>query len=40
MLTFAVEVRDEAGPIGAGTHRRAVIDVERFMTKVQTRGAA
>ncbi len=34
MLTFRIKIRDEAGPIGSGTHRRAVIDVERFMARV------
>lgn len=34
-LTFEIEASDDAGSIGSGTHRRAVIDVERFMGKVQ-----
>ena len=38
MLTFRVAVRDEAGPIGEGTHRRAVIDVARFTAKVEEKG--
>ena len=33
-LTFDVEALDAAGSIGRGTHRRAVIDTERFMAKV------
>ena len=37
-LTFRVEVHDSTGAVGAGTHRRAVIDVERFMAKVVERG--
>lgn len=36
-LTFRVEVRDDAGPIGSGVHKRAVIDVERFMAKVEAK---
>jgi fluoroacetyl-CoA thioesterase len=39
MLTFAVEVRDEAGSIGAGEHQRAVVDVHRFMAKVEAKGS-
>ena len=39
MLTFRVEVRDEAGSIGQGTHQRAVIDVARFMVKVEQKSS-
>ena len=35
VLTFAVRAYDEAGPIGGGTHRRVIIDNERFMSKVE-----
>jgi len=35
MIDFKVTGYDEAGLIGEGTHRRAVIDVERFMAKCQ-----
>jgi fluoroacetyl-CoA thioesterase len=38
-LTFEVEASDDAGPIGSGTHRRAVIDVERFMGKVREKAS-
>ena len=38
-LTFRVEVRDEAGPIGEGTGRRAVINVARFMGRVEQNAA-
>lgn len=38
-LTFAVEAFDDAGPIGKGVHRRAVIDVARFMARVGQRAA-
>lgn len=33
MVDFKVSAYDGAGLIGEGTHRRAVIDVERFMAK-------
>ena len=35
MIDFRVAGFDEAGLIGEGTHRRAIVDVERFMTKCQ-----
>ncbi|WP_114389625.1 thioesterase family protein [Notoacmeibacter marinus] len=35
ILIFDVEVHDEAGPVGSGTHQRTVIDVERFNAKVE-----
>lgn len=38
-LTFRVSCRDDAGPIGEGTHRRAVIDVERFMGRLASKTA-
>jgi predicted thioesterase len=34
MLTFHVEARDERELIGKGTHIRAIIDLERFRTKL------
>ena len=34
-IVFAVSAYDEAGPIGRGTHKRACINVERFMSKVE-----
>jgi fluoroacetyl-CoA thioesterase len=34
-LLFKVACRDEAGLIGEGTHRRAIIDVARFMQRLQ-----
>lgn len=37
VYTFRVEARDEAGPIGAGTHTRAVVDVERFCARARAR---
>jgi fluoroacetyl-CoA thioesterase len=36
-LDFAVKVFDEAGPIGEGRHRRAVIAVARFRERVQAK---
>jgi fluoroacetyl-CoA thioesterase len=40
MLTFAVEASDDAGVIGGGLHRRALIDVARFMSRLETRYTA
>lgn len=34
-LVFRLSVRDEAGPIGEGTHERFVIDNEKFMQKAE-----
>ena len=34
-LLFKVSCRDEAGLIGEGSHRRAIIDVARFMQRLQ-----
>lgn len=34
-ITFSVCAYDEAGLIGRGTHKRAIITVERFMSKVE-----
>ena len=33
IVTFAVRAWDEAGPIGGGTHRRAVIHSARFLER-------
>ncbi len=33
MVDFAVKAWDEKGPIGAGTHTRAIIANERFLSK-------
>ena len=33
MVTFAVKAFDEKGEIGSGTHKRAIIDIERFLAK-------
>ncbi len=37
ILTFHVEAHDEYGLIGEGTHRRAIIDRERFDEKTQAK---
>ena len=34
MITFQVTAYDEAGKIGEGTHKRAVITAQRFLDKV------
>lgn len=34
LLLFRVTCRDDAGVIGEGRHRRAVIDMERFMKRL------
>lgn len=36
-LVFSLEASDEKGPIGEGTHERFVIDVERFMSKCNSK---
>ncbi len=33
IITFAVKAFDEKGEIGSGTHKRAIIDIERFLAK-------
>ncbi len=33
MVAFAVRAWDERGPVGAGTHTRAVIQEERFLNR-------
>ena len=38
-LLFRVSCRDEAGLIGEGTHKRALIDVNRFMDRLQQKAA-
>ncbi|WP_298022755.1 thioesterase family protein [uncultured Dysosmobacter sp.] len=37
MVDFAVKAWDEKGPIGAGTHTRAIINNERFLSKCQAK---
>lgn len=40
VLRFQVACYDTAGLIGAGTHQRALIDVPRFLLRVQSKAAA
>ena len=37
VITFSVTAYDEAGVIGKGTHKRAVISTERFLEKTYTK---
>ena len=37
MVDFEMQAWDEAGPVGNGTHQRAIIDIERFMTKANSK---
>lgn len=36
-LSFEVTAYDEAGPIGKGTHERAIIKPEKFLARVQAK---
>ena len=36
-LVFSVKAYDEAGLIGEGTHARFVIDIDKFMKKLQSK---
>ncbi len=38
-ITFTVSAYDEAGLIGRGTHKRAIITVDRFLSKVEQKKA-
>lgn len=38
-IAFAVSAYDEAGLIGRGTHKRAIITVDRFLSKVEQKKA-
>jgi fluoroacetyl-CoA thioesterase len=40
VITFHVEVWDPAEKVGEGEHKRAVIDVERFLRRVQAKASA
>ena len=33
VITFAVTAYDEAGPIGAGTHKRVIVNSQKFLEK-------
>ena len=37
IITFTIEAFDEAGKIGEGTHKRAVITAQRFLDKVYSK---
>ena len=37
MLTFHVEAHDECEKVGEGTHVRAIINLEKFMARVQAK---
>jgi len=37
MLTFRVEARDERERVGEGTHVRAIINLDRFLARVQAK---
>ena len=37
VVTFRIEARDEAGLIGEGTHKRAVISTQRFLDKTYSK---
>ncbi len=39
-ITFHVTASDEAGVIGVGTHKRFLVQVERFLTKAEKRNEA
>lgn len=39
-LTFAVKAYDEDGLIGEGEHTRCIVDIVRFMSRVQQKGMA
>ena len=34
VITFAVRAFDEAGPIGQGTHKRVIVNSQKFLDKV------
>jgi predicted thioesterase len=36
-VTFSVQVFDEKGLIGEGTHERVIVDAERFLAKAEAR---
>ena len=37
IITFRVTAEDESGPIGEGTHKRAVISTQRFLDKTYSK---
>jgi fluoroacetyl-CoA thioesterase len=38
-LTFRVECRDEVDPISSGTHKRFIVDIDRFNARRAKKGA-
>ena len=38
-LAFRLSAGDAAGPVGEGTHQRAVIQEERFLSKAKNKGS-
>lgn len=38
-ITFAISAYDEVGLIGRGTHKRAIITVDRFLARVEQKKA-
>ncbi|CCO08640.1 thioesterase family protein [Desulforamulus hydrothermalis] len=36
-LVFRVEATDETGPVGEGTHERFIINLEKFLQKVESK---
>lgn len=37
VITFSVHAYDEAGEIGNGTHKRAIVNTQRFLDKTYTK---
>lgn len=37
IITFKLTASDEAGPIGTGTHKRAVVSTQRFLDKAYSK---
>lgn len=37
IITFHVTAEDESGPIGEGTHKRAIISTQRFLEKAYSK---
>lgn len=37
IITFRVTAEDESGPIGEGTHKRAIVSTQRFLDKTYSK---
>jgi predicted thioesterase len=37
VITFEVNAYDEAGPIGKGTHKRVIVNTQKFLDKTYTK---